>query len=326
MPFDPRVAPALAALRPRLDAFRSAVATSHARAQGLLALGGSVSRVAQELGAFAASRIDIARFVAIDAGQPAHDVAARSVISKAAEVLDGYARATDESFVVDVPPGGSLVDFTSVALGQAGRAFGAATVVELVRASRYNTSEHAAYLDYFGFDRWGRAERAMAPPLVIVVDGADLRVGGLADFLDGGIQVVLVVRGTCAPAPLARLITPGVLVIQSNDASSLGRLASSQWPAVAALVPDTAARFAHHPGSGKGAWQRLSVSFRPESPRRTLGLWSIAQQREELLQLDVLSTPPSLGDASIESLAPGRDGDPVDRLASWLLAASGQAS
>lgn len=326
MPFDPRVAPALAALRPRLDAYRSAVASAHARALGLLALGGSVNRVAQELGVFAASRIDIARFAAIDAGQPALDVASHAVISRAAEVLDGFTQAKDEAFVVDVPPGGSLVDFTAAALGQVGRAFGAATVVELVRGSRYKAAEHAAFLDYFGFDRWGRGERAMAPPLVIVVDGADLRVGGLADFLDGGMQMVLVVRGPCSPAPLARLITPGVLVIQSTDGAPLARLASSPFPSIAALVPDTAARFTHDPAHGKGAWQRLSVPYRPQSPRRTIGLWSVAQQREELLQLDVLSTPPALGDASIESLAPGLDGDAVDRLASWLLTASSQPS
>jgi hypothetical protein len=326
MPSDPRVAAALSALRPRIEAYRAAVAAAHERAQGLLSLGGGAGKAADELGAFAMNRIDAGRFAAIDAGQPALDAASRSVVLQALEVLAKHARVADDAFVVDVPPGGSLAGFVAAALGRLGRSFGAAAVVELARSGRFNAAANAFFLDFYGFERWGRGERAVAPPLVVVVDGADVRAGGLADFLDAGVQLILVVRGASSPAPLARLITPSTLVIQTNDAGSLARLSSASGPAVVALVPDSAARFIHDPAGGKGAWQRLAVSFRPEPPRRALGMWSAAQQREELLTLDSLSTPPALGDASIESLTGGRDGDPVDRLASWLLTASGQAS
>ena len=326
MPSDPRVAQSLAAIRPRIDAYRSAVAGAHERAQALLSLGGSATRVAVELGAFAASRIDIARFAALDAGHPALDSNARSIVIQAADVLETCARPADDVFVVDVPPGGSLVDFVAAALGRLGRAFGAAAIVELVRSGRFSAADHSFFLDFYGFDHWGRTERAMAPPLVVVVDGADLRAGGLAEFMDGDFQLILVVRGASTPAPLARLITPGVLVMQQQDVSSLARLASAKGPSIVALLGDAGCRFVNDPAAGKGAWQRLAVSFRPAPPRRALGRWSVAQQREELLMLDVLATPPALGDESIESLAPGRNGDPVDRLASWLLAASGQAS
>jgi hypothetical protein len=272
------------------------------------------------------NRIDAARFAAIDAGQPALDASARSIVSQALAVLGSHATTANEAFIVDVPPGGSLTDFVAAALGRLGRSFGAAAVVELVRSGRFSAASHAFYLDFYGFEHWGRGERGVAPPLVVVVDGADVRAGGLADLLDASVQLILVVRGPSSPAPLARLITPSTLVIQATDAGSLARLASASGPAVAALVPDGAARFIHDPSGGKGAWQRLTISFRPEPPRRALGMWSAAQQREELLSLESLSTPPALGDASIESLTGSRDGDPVDRLASWLLTASGQAS
>ena len=326
MPSDPRVALALTALRPRIEAFRSAVAAAHERAQSLLSAGGGAGKAAEELGAFAMNRIDAGRFAAIHAGQPALDAASRSIVSQAVEILGSHARAANDAFVVDVPPGGSLPDFVAAALGRLGRSFGAAAVVELVKSGRFSAATNAFFLDFYGFEHWGRGERAVAPPLVVVVDGADLRGGGLADFLDGSVQLILVVRGASAPAPLTRLITPSALVIQTNDAGSLARLSSASGPAIVALVPDSAARFVHDPAGGKGAWQRLAVSFRPEPPRRALGMWSAAQQREELLALESLSMPPALGDASIESLTGNRDGDPVDRLASWLLTASGQAS
>ena len=326
MPSDPRIVPALAAVRNRIEAWRSAVAVAHERARTLLTAGGSAEKVAHELGNFAAGRIDVGRFAAIEGGHPALDAAARAVVLRADAVLDEFLKASDDAFVTEVPSGASLTACVGAAFAWLGRAFGAAAVVELARSGRYVAADHERYLDAYGFERWGRVERMLAPPLVVLVDGTDLRTGGLSDFLDGAVQVVLVARGACTPAPVVRLITPNVLVMQWPALDPPTRINSWNGPAVLALVSDACARFTHDPAGGKSAWQRLSVMSRPEPPKRALGLWSPAQQREELLHLDVLSTAPSLGDTPIDALAPGVDGSPVDRLASWLLTASGQAT
>ena len=326
MPSDPRVAAGLEALRPRIDAFRSAVSAAFQRAESLLAPHGSAASVREELGAFAANRIDFARFAAIDAGHPLLDAASRLAAGRASTVLNAFVTATDDAFVVDVPSGGSLVDVVASAQAQLGRAFGAAALIEVARTGRYRSADHDRLLEAYPFERWGRNERAVAPPLVVMVDGEDLRASGLADVLDGNAAIILVVRGKCCPAPLVRLITPATFIAQSAEATVLARLASWPGAVVVALVPAGTAVFTHDPAAGKEAWQRLTIVSQPEHPRRPLGRWSVAQQREELLQLGVLASRPSLGDTPLDALAPGRDGDSVDRLASWLLAASGQSA
>jgi hypothetical protein len=61
-------------------------------------------------------------------------------------------------------------------------------------------------------------------------------------------------------------------------------------------------------------------------PRIAIGGLSARQQSEELRQLDALAERPSLESAPVESLVPAGSGDPTDRLASWLLDASGLGS
>ena len=152
------------------------------------------------------------------------------------------------------------------------------------------------------------------------VGGGDLRVGGLADFLDGGQKIVLVVDGECAPAPLARLITPNTLVIQTDNAEGLARLASWPGPAVAALVPASSARFVHDPAGGSETWHRLTLQHLPEAPRTAVGGLSPAQQAEDLRQLAALSTAPKASPpAEMPAGAAPPTADPVDHLAAWLL-------
>jgi hypothetical protein len=64
--------------------------------------------------------------------------------------------------------------------------------------------------------------------------------------------------------------------------------------------------------------------FHSDLPRRATHWVSGASRNSAKSFFSSISTPPALGDATIESLAPGRDGDPVDRLANWLLTATGQ--
>jgi hypothetical protein len=319
-----RVRIALDAGSRQRSTYRSAVIAAHERAKGILAAGGGADRAALELGQFAGARINAARFAAIDSADGGLDSTSRSRIEDAASVLRALAQADESSFVVDVPRGGRLRFAVASALAELGCAFGAVATIELVKAGRFDSVLHSDLINGLWFDLWGKAERLAAPPLVVRMNGQDLRAGVLTDFLDGAVKIALVVEGTCAPAPLVRLVTPGTFVLQTTDTTGVDLFAKFGGPAVMALVPPSAACFVHDPNGGRAAWQRLRIWNRPTSaPRKALGGLSARQQNEELLQLDALAKRPSLESAPMESLVPVGSGDPADRLADWLLDASG---
>jgi hypothetical protein len=170
----------------------------------------------------------------------------------------------------------------------------------------------------------------------VELDGADLHVGGLADFLDGGFKLVLVVRGESPPASLVRLITPGVLVVQTDQPDDLTLLKEWSGPAVAALVPETAARFIHEPVRDEKP-ARLRVERVPEDPPRVaLGGLTAFQQEEELRQLASLAergpvAAAANGTADLAAIGAGAGGstgptnaDPAGALAAWLLQQAAQ--
>lgn len=323
-PQQDRLRLALDAVSRQRASYRSAVVAAHERATTVLTAGGGAARAALELGQFGGSRIDATLFAALGAPNSALDYTNRVRIEDAATVLHALAASDDDSFVLDVPRDGHLRSAVADALADLGRAFGAAATIELVRAGRFETNAHSGLIDGLPFDRWGKAERNAAPPLVIRVGHQDLHAGALAEVLDGAVHIVLVVDGPCAPAPLVRLVTPGTLVLQTTDATGIDLFSKFDGPAVMALVPPSAACFIHDPNGGRSAWQRLRVWNRPTTlPRKALGGLSARQQTEELLQLDALSARPSLENAALDSLIPAGSGDPTDRLASWLLDASG---
>jgi hypothetical protein len=159
---------------------------------------------------------------------------------------------------------------------------------------------------------------------VVEIDGADLRAGELAEFLDGNMKIVLVVRGESSPAPLARLVTPSTFVLQTSDETGFERFAAFEGPAVAALVPESAARFMHDPAAGQGAGDRLDVIHLPEEmPKKTLGGMSVRQQIDELEQLKVLASCSGEPVATTDGAEPVAErmvsDHPVDQLAAWLL-------
>ena len=315
---------ALDAIARRRSVYRSAVVAAHERANAMLAAGGGAERAALELGQFAGSRIDASRFAALGTPSGTLDAASRAQVEEAAAVLESLAAADESAFVVDVPAGIRIGLAAGRALSELGCAFGAAATLELARAGRFDTGAHANLIDGLEFRRWGKTERAAAPPLVLRVNGQDAHAGALSEFLDGSVHLVLVIDGPCAPAALVRLITPGTLVLQTADTTGVDAFSKFDGPAVMALVPSSAACFIHDPHGGRSPWQRLRVWNRPASlPRKTIGGLSAAQQTEELLQLDALAERPSLESAAVESLVPAGAGDPTDRLASWLLDASG---
>jgi ribonuclease E len=182
------------------------------------------------------------------------------------------------------------------------------------------TDRHTPSLERFPFAQWNRTERYLAPPLVIDVRGADVWAAGLAEFLDGHVKLVLVVTGDTSPAPLARLITPGIYVQQATLASELPGLASWDGPGVAALVPETAARFTHNPKAGPSPAERLRVEFLPAAaPRKAIDGISPAQQADELAMLAALAQPAPAPAAPVAAPAAA---SPADLLAAWLLAQS----
>jgi hypothetical protein len=297
-----------------------------------------VDRVAGELGPFASGRIDPQRFAELVSEAERSDLVSLEPMERALDALIGLIERGDELHFVRVDAGGDLTEAVGRALAEAGRAFGAARVFEAARRGAYDPQTHDAWLASFSFRHWSRAERGLAPPLVIEVDGGDLRAAGLAEFLDGGQKLVLLVEGESPPAPLVRLVSPGVLVLQTDDPAELKRLAAVEGPAVGAIVPEGAGLFAHEPGA-EGARGRLEVAYLPdEEPRRRLGSLSAFQQAEELRQLAEMAAgavgaagtvgatsesgsgaaPAVTGEEAVTAAASPGD-DRVDRLAAWLL-------
>lgn len=328
MPSDPLPPVLRAALAPHAAAFHSALAATVDQVRGLIEEGrapgaSAAPPLALELGPFAAGRIDASRLAGLAASAVHTDGAARPVLERALSALLALGARGEALYRVDVHAGASLRDAVGEALAQVGRAFGAGRVVERARSGRFAESEHGAWLDALPYARWTKAERRLAPPLVVEVDGADLSVGGLSEFLDGAQKLVLLVRNPATPAPLARLVTPGTYVAQSASAEGLERLLAFDGPGVGAVLAEGAARFVHDPAAA-GATPRLSVEHVPgEQPRAAVGPWSPRQQADELRHLVALSRLPGLPAAASQATGAGTKaaggGDPVERLAAWLL-------
>jgi len=340
MQSEPTIRRALDALAAPRERFRSAVAAAVDEVAAYLdarraPADGRTERTAHELGPFASGRLDPVRFAGLFGETATLDPAALARVDRAHETLRQIAAIGDEAFGFRVPTGGDLRAHVDRALADLGRAFGAARAVEHVRSGRYPSGELEAYLDGFAFRLWNRAERQIAPPLVVEVEGGDLQAAGLAEYLDGSQKVVLVVRSPAPAAPLARLITPGMLVIQAATDADLGSFAESSGPAILALVPDGCARFRHLPGAD-ASWERLGIEWLPsDEPRASVGSVSVFQQREEIAHLRALSAAPPAPEPRVAvatsdppALVPATAGDtpvgapatdPADRLAAWLL-------
>jgi hypothetical protein len=329
MPSDPRTALALAALAQPIAEFRALVQGALTQADAFIAAQGATgdeetARARVELGEFAAKRIDAAAFAALFPLARHVDPGALGTLRRAADVLRSVSFRGDDLFVVDIPSGARLGAAVSDALAGVGRAFGAVMLSEIVRGGRYHAAQHGRLLDAVEFLAWNKSERRFAPPLVIKVDGSDVHAGALTDFADGREKLVLVVRGRCSPAPLARCITPGTLVLQTADGSGLDRVAAFEGPAIAALVPEGSAEFLHDPLGGREPWQRLTLKHMPESPRRAMGGLSAFQMGEDLHMLADLARTPFAVPAASGAAAPAVGAsDAVDKIASWLLEQSG---
>jgi hypothetical protein len=318
MPFDELKRRALAALEPQRQAFHSAVATAVDEIQVLLDAqrprkNGKGERVAAELGAFATGRIDMERFASVFGDQQSLPPDSVNGIEEALDTLTRLLAEGDDLYTVRLPAGGDLRTAVRDALARAGAAFGAGRAVENLRTG----ATPAPYVEGFSPDRWNRAERAIAPPLVVELDGADLRPAGLADYLEGQQRIVLLVRQPAPPAALARLIVPGVLVAQGPSGDVLDGLEAWDGPAIVAIVPEAVAAYGYRPDrSGPGT---LTVQALPEGRIRPVGGLSVERQTAELELLRMLD---GVGAARVVAAAapePATDVDPADKLAAWLL-------
>jgi hypothetical protein len=345
MPSDARTAGALEALAGHRSQFRSAVSAAHDQMAGYLAAHrarthGHAQVVARELGQFAAGRIDTERFGALFAD--AHFLTPENAerIERLVGLLAELLAEQDELFTCDVPPGGNLHSDVERAIAQAGRVFAAVLAFQAIKNGTYRAERHDEDVRGFPFSKWNRSERLLGFPLVVEVDGADAHAEGLADYIDGRMAIVLVIRGSSTPAPLVRLISPGTFVLQTNDVAELGALAHCDAPVVAALVGPNATRFIHDPRAARSAQARLRVTYVPlDPPRQPLGARSVWQQTEELAQLRtleqlgrpeaVLASPnvlPAAVDTPSKTAGAPLDDRDVDRLAGWLLAEAGLAA
>jgi hypothetical protein len=328
MPSDPRSAAAVAAVQRPREAFQSAVAATLEEVRVYLdthqsAAADRLAVLAAELGPVGARHIDVPRLAAVLTAEPAVAPATHTVLARALATLRDVASRGDEAHVVDLVTGDSLYGRVTDRLAELGRAMGAARVVDAARGGRYRPSEHDPWLVRFPFALWAQGERAVAPPIVIEVDGTDLRPAGLAEFLDGAMKIVLVVRGEASPAPLVRLVTPRTFVAQVTDERVVARLAAWNGPGIVGLMPPGSARFVHDPAGGATLAARLAVMDIPAlDHRKRAGPFTVAQQREELDQLQALQSAavaPAAPAAAAAATAAAESADPVDRLAAWLL-------
>ena len=343
MPSDSRTAPVLAALTDHRSRFLSAISAAHDQMAAYLAAHrarthGHAQVVAKELGWFAAGRIDAARFGALFADTHFLTPENAERIERLVGVLAELIASGDELFTCEVPPGGDLHTEIERAIAQAGRVFAAVLAFQAVKSGTYRPDRNDEDMRAFPFSKWNRSERLLGMPLVVEVDGADARTEGLADYADGRMAIVLVIRGSSTPAPLVRLITPGTLVVQATDVAELRPLATCDGAAIAALVPATAARFIHEPRTARSMQARLRVTHVPlDPPRQPLGARSVWQQAEELAQLRALeqigqpeaavalTSSAARVPAALTAEAGDADEPSVDRLAGWLLNEAGLA-
>ena len=320
---------ALQALESRVGAFHSSVATAEEEIRNYVThhRGANEYRTEQalmELGPFAIGRIDPEKFSIFMGSQEELGDEAEGVLDRAEEILTGYATSMDFHKVA-VETGGDLRDAVKGALDHVGQVFGASRAVELARSGLFDPEQHNHFLGQLSFRKWNRAERQLAPPLVVEVEADDLLPAGLGEFLDGQVQIVLVVKGMTSAAPLVRLITPGTYVVQTADPADLAGLAASPHPGVALLFDEERAgqaRFIHDPDAGASSGERITVQHMPE--RADVGRGRKAPKwLEELDHLEALARRPAAaaspaGGGDID-MPEGEEATSADQLAAWLL-------
>jgi len=340
-------------LRGHADAFHSQLALAseelrdwHVHHEAAVADPAGV--LAGELGSFAEGRVDTTRLAGLVGVDEAPDPLLHQLMALAEEGFDAFVRQGDAVFRVELPRGGDLRDAVRDALANLGRAFALARAVEKARSHRFDPDRDHELLRPWPFHRWSPAEKDMAPPLVIDLEGADLRAVGLAEFLEGRFRTVLRVRGDTLAAPLARLASPGVFVAQVVRAGdeALTALADYDGPGVVAVFEADAGAlaFTYRPdGTVEVDGDALNAASEDaESRRGTPGLVDLRSLRAAaarpaggVMPAASAASPEAAGSAAsdggaatseVPTLTAGASTSEadaatpeVDRLAGWLL-------
>jgi len=313
MPSEDLTKVALNAIRPRLEIYHSAVATTTEHIRGLLAGTGETSEdQSVALGNFASGHVDVERFSAFTRRAAKLQPEAESPIRAAQRALEDLLHMGDSLFVLKLVRGANLGAMVADRLATIGNAFAAAHVVELAAQGEYTEERNKLLLGGLSYEAWSHAERALAPGLVVELDGADFTPAQVVPYLDTGMKIVFVVNGDAPAAALARLVTPGVLVQQTSTESELDAFTSWEGTAVAALLPKGVATFFHDPSAGETTYERFTKLELPsEIRKRAIGGISADQQAEDLGLLKTLAVVPlPTGEAA---------SDPAGKLSAWLL-------
>lgn len=313
MPSEDRTGIAVDAIRPRVELYHSAVAATTEQIRGLLAgAGESPEDQTIALGKFASGHVDVERFSSFTREAAKVEPAAALPIRAAQRALEDLLHMGDSLFVLKLDEGANLGTQVAERLATIGNAFSAAHVVEMAMRGEYREEQHGLLLGGLAYADWSQSERAMAPGLVIELNGADFTPVQVAPYLDAGMKMVFVVAGDAPAAALARLVTPGVFVQQTSEESGLEALAGWEGTAVAALLPGGAVTFVHDPSAGETTYERFTTLELPgEIRRRAIGGISAGQQTEDLHLLEALAVVPSPTGAAAS--------DPAGKLSAWLL-------
>lgn len=313
MPSDKRTAAALEAIRPRKERFLSALAATTEQIRALLAgTGDTAEDQSVSLGNFAQGHVDVTRFSAFTRQATKVDTAAQAPIRAAQREINDLLEIGDRLFVLDLTEGANLAAQVAKRMATIGCAFSAAHVTELAMRGEYDEERHAHLIDGLAFSDWSQAERALAPGLVIVLEGTDFVPAQVAPYLDAGMKMVFVVDGDAPPAAMSRLVTPGVFVQQTSSEDGLEAFMAHDGTAAAALLPPGVVEFVHDPKAGDSTFERFTtLSWPNEVRKRAVGGISRAQQAEDLGLLRALAEVPAPAGTAAS--------DPAGKLSAWLM-------
>ena len=217
MPSEDRTKLALEAIGPRKEQFLSAIAATTEEIRALLSGTGETPQDQTEaLGKFARGHVDVERFSAFTRQAARIEGDAEKPVRAAQDVLGKLLKEGEALFVLKLESGSDLGEAVAHRLSVIGLAFAAAHLTDLAKRGNYREEEHAAMLDGFAYRDWSRAERKLAPGLVVELDGADFTPATVAPYLDAGMKMVFVVDGDAPVAAMARLVTPGAFVQQTD--------------------------------------------------------------------------------------------------------------
>jgi hypothetical protein len=181
--------------RPR-ERFRSALALTVEQVRGLLdeadtSLEGTNDEDLRDLGHFATGRIDPTRFSSLFVRRNPMSSASTDRVRQAYDVLTALSTRVDELCEVRVEPTGNLRNAIAKALAEVGRGFVASRLVARLKSASLTKDNERSLSGPFAFTHWSRAERALAPPLIVMQTGEAADLERLAVYEGPGIAALL---------------------------------------------------------------------------------------------------------------------------------------